>query len=203
MAAGPEAPFSLFTIIVQRYLDRIRESLRVQPQYARTAIGAPEPETLGGVQPRRVQPRQAQRQARSRQGQPRQAQPGRERSPGSGPVTPQQIPEPVGERHKRGIPQDVKIAVAARDGGRCRQCGSAERLHFDHVIPVSRGGANTVANIQLLCGPCNRSKAAKLVTGTQPVPPAKGSRSGARQPAPESGPSPGGRRRSSPGGTRP
>lgn len=71
------------------------------------------------------------------------------------------IPDPVGERHSRIIPQDVKIAVAARDGGRCRKCGSSEKLHFDHVIPVSRGGANTVANIQLLCGACNRAKGAK------------------------------------------
>jgi hypothetical protein len=67
---------------------------------------------------------------------------------------------PVGERNTRSIPQDVKIAVAARDGGRCRQCGSATKLHFDHVIAWSKGGANTVANIQLLCGPCNRRKGA-------------------------------------------
>jgi hypothetical protein len=72
------------------------------------------------------------------------------------------IPAPVGERAKRSIPQDVKIAVSARDGGRCRQCGSTHQLHFDHVIPISRGGANTVANIQLLCGACNRAKGAKL-----------------------------------------
>jgi hypothetical protein len=72
------------------------------------------------------------------------------------------IPAPVGERAKRAIPQDVKIAVSARDGGRCRQCGSTQQLHFDHVIPISRGGANTVANIQLLCGACNRAKGAKL-----------------------------------------
>lgn len=67
---------------------------------------------------------------------------------------------PVGERNTRSVPQDVKIAVAARDGGRCRQCGSTADLHFDHVIPWSKGGANTVANIQLLCGPCNRRKGA-------------------------------------------
>jgi len=67
---------------------------------------------------------------------------------------------PVGERNTRSIPQDVKIAVAARDGGRCRQCGSTTDLHFDHVIPWSKGGANTVANIQLLCGSCNRRKGA-------------------------------------------
>jgi hypothetical protein len=47
---------------------------------------------------------------------------------------------PRGERNTRAIPQDVKIAVAARDHGRCRQCGSMEDLHYDHVIPWSRGG---------------------------------------------------------------
>jgi HNH endonuclease len=67
---------------------------------------------------------------------------------------------PLGERNSRSIPQDVKIQVAARDGGRCRQCGSTVDLHFDHVIPWSKGGANTVNNIQLLCGPCNRRKGA-------------------------------------------
>jgi HNH endonuclease len=67
---------------------------------------------------------------------------------------------PVGERNSRYIPQDVKIAVSARDGGRCRQCGSTQELHYDHVIPWSQGGTNTVANIQLLCGPCNRRKGA-------------------------------------------
>ena len=72
------------------------------------------------------------------------------------------IPAPVGERAKRSIPQDVKIAVSARDGGRCRQCGSTQQLHFDHVIPISRGGANTTANIQLLCGACNRAKGATV-----------------------------------------
>jgi hypothetical protein len=75
---------------------------------------------------------------------------------------PSPVPPPVGERARRSIPQDVKIAVSARDGGRCRQCGSTAQLHFDHVIPISRGGANIVANIQLLCGACNRAKGAKL-----------------------------------------
>jgi excisionase family DNA binding protein len=61
-------------------------------------------------------------------------------------------------RNPRTVPQDVKIAVALRDGGRCRQCSSVKDLHFDHVIPWSKGGASTVANIQLLCGSCNRAK---------------------------------------------
>ena len=66
----------------------------------------------------------------------------------------------IGGAQQRAIPQDVKIEVAVRDGGRCRQCGSNKELHFDHVIPWSKGGPNTVDNIQLLCGTCNRRKGA-------------------------------------------
>ena len=66
----------------------------------------------------------------------------------------------AGERTSRVIPQDVKIAVAVRDQGKCAQCGSAEDIHYDHKIPWSKGGANTVNNIQLLCGDCNRRKGA-------------------------------------------
>lgn len=39
-----------------------------------------------------------------------------------------------GAQHARH-PPGVKIAVAARDGGKGHQCGSTEDLHFDHVIP--------------------------------------------------------------------
>jgi HNH endonuclease len=74
--------------------------------------------------------------------------------------TSDQTSPPTGERNTRVIPQDVKIQVSVRDHGRCRQCGSTRDLHYDHVIPWSKGGANTVANIQLLCGLCNRAKGA-------------------------------------------
>ena len=42
------------------------------------------------------------------------------------------------------------------------QCGDAFELQFDHVIPVALGGANTVDNLQVLCGPCNRAKGADV-----------------------------------------
>lgn len=73
---------------------------------------------------------------------------------------------PTGEYDRYGngrksVTQKVKIQVADRDDGKCRRCGSKEELQYDHVIPLKKGGANTVKNIQLLCGPCNRSKAAQ------------------------------------------
>ena len=41
-------------------------------------------------------------------------------------------------------------------------CGSQKNLEFDHIIPVSKGGANTARNLQLLCQDCNRHKSDKI-----------------------------------------
>ncbi|WP_067827374.1 TerD family protein [Nocardia inohanensis] len=67
-----------------------------------------------------------------------------------------------GQRDSRAIPQDVKSQVWQRDGGKCTQCGAAEYLEFDHIIPWSRGGATSVDNLQILCRRCNLEKGARI-----------------------------------------
>jgi len=58
----------------------------------------------------------------------------------------------------RSVSASVKKQVLARDGGRCRCCGSTANIEYDHIIAFSKGGSNEACNIQLLCRPCNRSK---------------------------------------------
>lgn len=67
-----------------------------------------------------------------------------------------------GQRDTRSIPQDVKSAVWQRDGGKCTQCGAGHYLEYDHVIPLSLGGATSVTNLQILCRQCNLAKGARI-----------------------------------------
>lgn len=61
--------------------------------------------------------------------------------------------------HPRVIPGNVKLEVWKRDKGLCTRCGSTDNLHFDHIIPYSRGGSSLTANnIQLLCARHNFEK---------------------------------------------
>jgi hypothetical protein len=65
--------------------------------------------------------------------------------------------------HNRIIPTDVKLEVWRRDKGRCVTCGSTDNLHFDHILPYSKGGTSLKAeNIQLLCARHNLQKRDKI-----------------------------------------
>jgi 5-methylcytosine-specific restriction endonuclease McrA len=66
-----------------------------------------------------------------------------------------------GPRPRRGVTPTVRAAVFARDGYRCRRCGSGDSLQIDHKKPVAWGGTDDRRNLQTLCGPCNRAKGPK------------------------------------------
>ncbi len=66
--------------------------------------------------------------------------------------------------HDRTIPGEIQREVYIRDQGKCRLCSSTENLHFDHILPYSKGGSSKVAsNIQLLCAKHNLQKGTKFI----------------------------------------
>lgn len=65
--------------------------------------------------------------------------------------------------HNRMIPTSVKLEVWKRDEDKCVECGSMDNLHFDHILPFSKGGTSLNAkNIQLLCARHNLQKHDKI-----------------------------------------
>jgi 5-methylcytosine-specific restriction endonuclease McrA len=70
--------------------------------------------------------------------------------------------ERIPDARRERIPESVRLFVWQRDGSKCVRCGGAEKLEFDHIIPVVKGGASTERNGQLLCESCNRAKGANI-----------------------------------------
>jgi hypothetical protein len=66
---------------------------------------------------------------------------------------------PFEQTDDRLVPSAVKLEVWQRDRGRCVSCGATSNLHFDHIIPYSKGGwSKDSANVQILCGRHNIAK---------------------------------------------
>ena len=69
----------------------------------------------------------------------------------------------ISAEQRRIIPSHVKLTVWKRDNGMCVLCKSTKELHFDHILPFSKGGTSESAeNIQLLCMKHNISKGARI-----------------------------------------
>lgn len=73
------------------------------------------------------------------------------------------------QMRKRGV-RIEKVsydAIFARDKGLCHICGMAvtvQDVHFDHVIPLSRGGLHQASNIKASHARCNMAKGARLLS---------------------------------------
>ena len=81
-------------------------------------------------------------------------------------VRDESIPEDIFDedvKRSRIIPSSIKLEVWKRDNGMCVQCQSKDELHFDHILPFSKGGTSIkVENVQLLCARHNLEKSAKI-----------------------------------------
>ena len=69
----------------------------------------------------------------------------------------------------RKLKDSVYASAAIKDGMyRCSnpECGKVSphkaSFHFDHIIPMSKGGRTRLDNLQLLCRPCNLKKGDRL-----------------------------------------
>ena len=54
----------------------------------------------------------------------------------------------------------VRWDVFKRDGYKCISCGTDSDLTIDHIHPQSKGGTNSISNLQTMCRSCNSSKGA-------------------------------------------
>lgn len=66
------------------------------------------------------------------------------------------------------IPETIQVQVRERSQDLCEYCHAAEQWQYvqftvDHVIPLSKGGANSLDNLALACFHCNRRKSNHLV----------------------------------------
>lgn len=56
---------------------------------------------------------------------------------------------------------ELKRAIFRRDNYTCTYCGhrgNAQTLHVDHIVPLSRGGADDPSNLTTACWLCNLQK---------------------------------------------
>jgi len=61
----------------------------------------------------------------------------------------------------------IRFDVLLRDKFTCRYCGQSVddgvKLEIDHIIPISKGGENTMDNLVVCCQQCNLGKSDKLI----------------------------------------
>lgn len=71
-------------------------------------------------------------------------------------------PEPSYKKSK--ISSAKKKRVLERDKYRCINCNTHKDLCVDHITAESKGGDNSMSNLQTLCRSCNSSKGTKSMS---------------------------------------
>lgn len=80
------------------------------------------------------------------------------------------VSEPLTEtkelrNHTRSIPRSVMLKVVRHDGQICQICNQPvpdNEVHFNHIIPFSKGGPSTAENLRLVHDDCNWEKGKEL-----------------------------------------
>lgn len=88
------------------------------------------------------------------------------------------VPRCRDTHYKRGVPPQIKKRERATmqknykvwyqelvksDGEGCGNCGMAENLVVDHILPIAKGGLSEIDNLQFLCAECNRIKGKLMI----------------------------------------
>lgn len=64
---------------------------------------------------------------------------------------------------RKSLRLSVRRKVMERDKYRCLKCGTHKDLQVDHIVPVTKGGADDIDNLQTLCRKCNYEKMTSIV----------------------------------------
>ena len=71
------------------------------------------------------------------------------------------VPEWIGKTDDSPIPPRVKLRVADRQGGHCKECETRTGLDADHIVALADGGEHRESNLQMLCKYHHKLKTAK------------------------------------------
>ena len=98
-----------------------------------------------------------------------------EQEEASEPEIPDGISETIlalAEQRVRVMPA-IRWQVFQRDKWKCCSCGRGSQhgsiLHVDHIVPRSKGGADTLDNLQTLCSECNAGKSNRDSTNLRAI----------------------------------